>query len=182
MSDLLPPSPSAPTYNVRNFLASQSTLSSVTNSTEAKRQPPFPAAFPLASNTPPPLRRTVTEPSTSSYETVIQHSRNVSLGNGPTVAPLHGPPIRPLDYSKLFTAENASSELARTTDDLLQWLTVVEMGLSGLLDKLPADTIEEEQEISSDVDEQLTPSFSGHLREKTIRGDAYGNASPSVAH
>ncbi|KAG6897398.1 hypothetical protein C0992_001904 [Termitomyces sp. T32_za158] len=146
MSDLLPPSPSAPTYNVRNFLASQSSLSSVTNSTESTRQSLFPAAIPQASNTPPPLRRTVTEPPTSPYETGISHSRNISLGIGPPVAPLHGPPIRPLDYSKLFTANKVYSELARTTDDLLQWLTVVEVGLSGILDELPADTIEKEQE------------------------------------
>lgn len=74
-------------------------------------------------------------------------------------------------------ADNASSELMRTTDDLLQWLTVVEVGLSGILDKHPADTIEEEQEVSSDGDEQVTPSYSSHPREKTLRGDV-----PSVAH
>ncbi|KAG6862205.1 hypothetical protein C0995_002135 [Termitomyces sp. Mi166 len=182
MSDLLPPSPSASAYNVRNFLASPSSLNSVTNLAESKRslrEASATAASSISlghaqSNTPPPLRRTVTEPSASasSYERGILHARNISLGNGATVALLQGPPIRPLDYSKLLTTDNAYSELARTVDDLMQWLTVVEVGLSGILDKVPADTIEEEQEVGSDVDdEQVTPSFSDDPRNKTIRGD-----------
>ncbi|KAH0589372.1 hypothetical protein H2248_005130 [Termitomyces sp. 'cryptogamus'] len=175
MSDLLPPSPSASAYNVRNFLASSSSLSSVTNTFESKQQQlPFREAGVTAassislghlrSNTPPPFQRTATEPTSSapSYGRGI-HSRNTSLGNGTTITLPHGPSIRPLDYSKLFMADNTSSELARTIDDLVQWLTVVEVGLSGLLDKIPADTIEEEQEVSSDVDdEQVTPSCSSY--------------------
>lgn len=38
------------------------------------------------------------------------------------------------------------AELARTVDNLAQWLSVVEAGLTHMLDKTSDDTIEEEQE------------------------------------
>lgn len=42
--------------------------------------------------------------------------------------------------------EATHSELARTVEDLAQWLSVVEIGLSSILDKAAEHTIEEEQE------------------------------------
>jgi hypothetical protein len=38
------------------------------------------------------------------------------------------------------------AELAKTVDDLTQWLSVVEIGLIGMLDRANEDTIEEEIE------------------------------------
>lgn len=58
-----------------------------------------------------------------------------------------GPIIRPLDFSLLMSSHEAThSELARTVEDLAQWLSVVEFGLSSVLDKAAEHTIEEEQE------------------------------------
>jgi hypothetical protein len=66
-----------------------------------------------------------------------------------------GPPVRPLNYTALITHDSTHAELARTVEDLQQWLSVVEIGLVGMLDKVYADTIEEEQEeIASDVENE----------------------------
>jgi hypothetical protein len=63
-----------------------------------------------------------------------------------------GPPVRPLNYTALITHDSTHAELARTVEDLQQWLSVVEVGLVGMLDKVYADTIEEQEEIASDVE------------------------------
>jgi protein-serine/threonine kinase len=58
-----------------------------------------------------------------------------------------GPPLRLLDYEQvLFSNEGTHAELARTVDDLSKWLSAVEVGLTGLLDKAYEDTIEEEEQ------------------------------------
>lgn len=44
------------------------------------------------------------------------------------------------------THESTHLELARTVEDLAQWLSVVEVGLSQILDHAIENTIEEEQE------------------------------------
>jgi hypothetical protein len=46
----------------------------------------------------------------------------------------------------MHSHEGTHAELARTVDDLTQWLSVVEVGLSEMLDNSGEDTIEEEQE------------------------------------
>ena len=55
-----------------------------------------------------------------------------------------GPSVAPLDYIELISNNSASSELARTLDDLSQWLSVIELGLTGVLDNTFSDVIEEE--------------------------------------
>lgn len=62
--------------------------------------------------------------------------------------------MRSLDYAALINQKSTHAELARTIDDLAQWLAVVEVGLSGMLETGHSDTIEEEQEIS-EVDENV---------------------------
>ena len=58
-----------------------------------------------------------------------------------------GPPVRPLDFSALVASDEAMhAELARTVDDLAQWLGVVEAGLAQMLETAGEPTIEEEQE------------------------------------
>jgi len=52
----------------------------------------------------------------------------------------------------MLSHEAAHIELARTVDDLTQWLSIVEVGLIGMLDKINEDTIEEEQEDTAAVD------------------------------
>ncbi|GLB37162.1 putative ste ste20 ysk protein kinase [Lyophyllum shimeji] len=186
MSDLLPPSPSAAVYNARSFLPSPSSLSSsvMSNSADSHRQysafrdptsstPSFSLGL-SRSQSPPPLRRFATEPlfSASVSERGSAHGRKTSLGSTATSTPLLGPALRPLDYSMLITGENTYSELARTIDDLTQWLTVVEVGLTGMLDKVYTDTIEEEQEVPSDFeDEQVTPGLRTQSRQATLPAD-----------
>jgi protein-serine/threonine kinase len=46
----------------------------------------------------------------------------------------------------MLSHEGTHAELARTVTDLTQWLSVVEVGLSGMLDTPGEDTIAEEQE------------------------------------
>ncbi|KAG5643606.1 hypothetical protein DXG03_000614 [Asterophora parasitica] len=179
MSDLLPPSPSAAVYSARNFMASPSSLSSsITN--HSGQYPAFRDAAsssanafslgppPSQSQSPPPLRRIMTEPTFSAASPAERggaHARKISVGTTSASPPMLGPPVRPLDYSKLITTDSTYSELARTIDDLTQWLTVVEVGLSGMLNKVYTDTIEEEQEVPSDTedDEAATPNLARPL-------------------
>lgn len=53
-----------------------------------------------------------------------------------------GPDLRPLDFGALMTSHDSThQELARTVDDLMQWLSIVETGLNGVLEKtMPAST------------------------------------------
>ncbi|KAG6813319.1 hypothetical protein H0H92_012132 [Tricholoma furcatifolium] len=193
MSDLLPPSPSASAYTARNFFASSSNLSSsVTNSDYLRQHSAFgdmaaaaASSFSLGNppmrTTPPPLRRTVTEPSLlastpTSSERGALHAREPSMDNLINSTPLHGPPIRPLDYTRLIMVDNTYTELARTIDNLTQWLTVVEVGLNGMLGKSYTDTIEEEQELGSDDDDndnddQVTPGLARRRRKTTLRAE-----------
>lgn len=70
-----------------------------------------------------------------------------------------GPVIRPLDYTALITNESTHTELARTIDDLSQWLSIVESGLGNMLEMTYASTIAEEQEGPTSDPEDETPHF-----------------------
>jgi protein-serine/threonine kinase len=86
----------------------------------------------------------------------------MSVGTSPITSNFTGPQIRPLDYLSLITHESTHAELARTIEDLTKWLSVVEIGLSGMLETTHTDTIEEEQEVNSDIeDEHATPLHPG---------------------
>lgn len=84
--------------------------------------------------------------------------RKISLGASPIPPTPSGPQIRPLDYASLITHESTHTELARTIEDLTQWLSIVEVGLGGMLDLSYTDTIEEEQEVPSDLEDGETAS------------------------
>lgn len=64
------------------------------------------------------------EPSSRSHS----HSRN------PSAASPEGPDIRPLDYSLLTSSEAVHAQLSHTVADLIQWLSVIEHNLNGMLD------------------------------------------------
>lgn len=117
--DLLPPSPSAMSPNHRHFTPLPSNLS---NSITADGPPttsvggvdmPISSAYVYSS-----------EPSSRSHS----HSRNAS-GASP-----EGPDIRPLDYSLLKSSEAVHAQLSHTVSDLIQWLSVIEHKLNGMLD------------------------------------------------
>jgi hypothetical protein len=56
-----------------------------------------------------------------------------------------GPSVVPLDYTSLIAKNSAPSELEKKLDDLSQWLSIVEVGLTNILDTTCSDTIEEEE-------------------------------------
>ncbi|KAF7973865.1 hypothetical protein HWV62_14076 [Athelia sp. TMB] len=141
MSDLLPPSPSTANYSSRVFAPSPSALSSsVVNNADR-------AAFNSlanASTTSLGLTRTHSPPFDSSRPNL---HNNVSHNGSVSAFGLNGPAVRPLDFGALMIShENTHSELAKTVEDLSQWLSLVEVGLSAMLDFPAEDTIAEEQE------------------------------------
>jgi len=70
-----------------------------------------------------------------------------------------GPMIHPLDFAALLQSNDAMhAELARTVDDLAQWLGVVEAGLGTLLDG-GEDTIEEEAEAEEALSHSQAPQY-----------------------
>ncbi|KAJ7733783.1 STE/STE20/YSK protein kinase [Mycena maculata] len=133
ISDLLPPSPSA--VGLSSFSLGLPRTSS---------PPPFeqrnPTDIPYPPSYPRSHRQSLSFTSMSSFTAV-------------------GPPIRPLDYTALITSESTHLELARTIDDLSQWLSIVETGLGNMLDMTYASTIEEEQEGSTTDPEDEAPDF-----------------------
>ena len=62
------------------------------------------------------------------------------FGGGRNGFSMSGPPLRPLDLVPLMASHEAThAALARTVDELVQWLGVVEVGLSAVLERtLPA--------------------------------------------
>lgn len=107
-------------------------------------------------SSPPHLDRTLPpDSSTSSNRMRSQsHHPSSSLTSSSSITDI-GPAVRPLDYTTLITTESTQAELARTIDDLSQWLSVVEIGLSSMLDMTYANTIEEEQEEGIPTDDEF---------------------------
>lgn len=117
--DLLPPSPSAMSPSHRHFTPLPSNLS---NSITADGPPPTSVGgvdMPISS-----AYVYSSEPSSRSHS----HSRN------PSAASPEGPDIRPLDYSLLTSSEAVHAQLSHTVADLIQWLSVIEHKLNGMLD------------------------------------------------
>jgi len=56
--------------------------------------------------------------------------------------------IRPPDYTLLMNSsrEQLHNEMTQTIEQLANWLTILKGGLTSILNNLPDDVIEEEQE------------------------------------
>jgi len=92
----------------------------------------------------------------------LTHSRNMSSIASLSTLTMKGPPILPLDYGFLIGApERTHAALAQTVVDLGSWLSVVQGGLSDLLNGVPdePDTIAEEFEESTDDHDPLAAYF-----------------------
>jgi hypothetical protein len=77
----------------------------------------------------------------------VAHRRDIFLSS---TYPPPLPPIRKLDFGGLMAShEETHAELERIVDDLMQWLSIAEWGLTRLLEKPSEDRIDEETE---DVD------------------------------
>ncbi|KAJ7132870.1 Pkinase-domain-containing protein [Mycena crocata] len=171
ISDLLPPSPSAVGYSPRTFIPSASQLGTstipATPESSTQQYPAFRDAasaamssfslgLPRTSSPPPFEPRSADIPHQGSFSR--SHRQSLSFTSISSISSV-GPPIRPLDYTALITSESTHTELARTIDDLSQWLSIVENGLGNMLDMTYASTIEEEQEGSTTDPEDETPYF-----------------------
>ncbi|KAI0358657.1 Pkinase-domain-containing protein [Trametes cingulata] len=160
MKDLLPPSPSPfpipsrPTPKLSGTLPQpNSTASSSTTSLNSLSSYPNHSSSDL---------RLASSDLSSSF---TSHSRSLSLGGSHSLPSLpsdalSGPPIRPLDLAPLMHSHEAThAELARIVDELQQWMSVVEAGLTHMLERPEQDTIEEEQEDVVVYDRGLREEF-----------------------
>ncbi|KAI0823446.1 hypothetical protein BC628DRAFT_1384891 [Trametes gibbosa] len=159
MTDLLPPSPSPfaippqPSKLAGTNPQPNSTASSSTTSLNSL------SSYPNHSSA--DLRLASSELSSS----FTSHTRSLSLSGSHSLPSLSsdmlsGPPIRPLDLAPLMHSHEAThSELARTVDELQQWMSVVEAGLTQMLEHPARDTIEEEQEDGAVFDRSLRDEF-----------------------
>ena len=127
MSDLLPPSPSIPTTNMKPYFPTPSPLGLDIDLLG-------PSAVLTA---PSPLPQI---PSPGS------HTRNNSLV-APSPLRERIPEIHPLDFGTMIQShEETHAGLGRIVEDLSQWLSITEAGLNKLLESASEDRIEEEQE------------------------------------
>ncbi|KAH9858929.1 hypothetical protein C2E23DRAFT_768667 [Lenzites betulinus] len=146
MSDLLPPSPSPFAIPPRPSKLAGSNPQP--NSTASSSSTSLNSLSSFQNHSSSDLRLAPSELSSS----FTSHTRSLSLGGShslPALASdvLSGPPIRPLDLAPLMHSHEAThTELARTVDELQQWMSVVEAGLTQMLEHPARDTIEEEQE------------------------------------
>ncbi|KAF9072957.1 hypothetical protein BDP27DRAFT_1319707 [Rhodocollybia butyracea] len=173
LTDLLPPSPSA-VVNNRQFTPSPSHLNSSTTFNPA---PPFKengSSFGLPRTSSPPsfdLRSAPVDMTSSMYPSNRMHSHkpssslvSISSLSGSSILPV----LKPLDYSTLVSIESTQAELARTIDDLSKCLSVVETGLTSMLDTVYANTIEEEQEEPVITDSEAEDSYFPSMSNKSI--------------
>ncbi|CDO69195.1 hypothetical protein BN946_scf185042.g97 [Trametes cinnabarina] len=147
MSDLLPPSPSPFPPPHRPAKSSSSALPQP-NSTASSSTTSLNSLSSYANHSSTDLRLAPSD----MFSSFTSHGRSLSLGGSHPLPSLPsdilaGPPIRPLDLAPLMHSHEAThAELARTVDELQQWMSVVEAGLTQMLDRPNQDTIEEEQE------------------------------------
>ncbi|OBZ68147.1 hypothetical protein A0H81_11881 [Grifola frondosa] len=147
MSDLLPPSPSPFPPSSRPSISS-SAWSSISSDAGASGVRTLPHSNSAASSSTTSLNSL-----SSQFNQSLTDLRPTGADSASSLSQLHasdalvGPAIRPLDIGPLMFSHDAThAELARTVDELSQWLSVVEAGLTQMLDKTNQDTIEEEQE------------------------------------
>lgn len=149
MSDLLPPSPTTLYTNLKPFTPAPSHLNSSFIPSSSSH---FPAANSSSSHfeksngitrsLPSPDLHSAFPPASVSFSPVA-HRRDASLPF--THSPL--PQIRKLDFGALMPShEETHAELERIVDDLVQWLSIAELGMTRLLEKPSEDRIEEETE------------------------------------
>jgi len=153
MTDLLPPSPTTLYTNLKPFTPASSHLNS-------SFVPPDSAYSPAANSSlshsekstavtrslPSPDLHSAFPPLASVSLISGAHRRDASLPF--TYPPL--PQVRKLDFGALMHShEETHAELEYIVDDLVQWLSIAELGMTRLLEKPSEDRIEEETE---DVD------------------------------
>lgn len=149
MADLLPPSPTTLYTNFKPFTPTPSHLNSSFIPSDAAHLPTANSTLPnldksngaTQSLPSPDLRSAFPPPASASFPAT--HRRGASL-------PFTYPPvaqIRKLDFGSLVSShEETHAELEHIVDDLVQWLSIAELGMTGLLERASEDRIEEETE------------------------------------
>ena len=167
IADLLPPSPSAASSNRRfftpipsslgsNVISSDTSNNAMSSSLQTRLPPSSPLAPPSipvqasAPNSPRP--EPVDASATTSGYALNGHKVTSSVSSISSL----GPPMRPLDLGALISShESTHAELARTVDELLQWLNIVENGLSQVLHKKSDFVIQSTGEIDAVQEDEL---------------------------
>lgn len=154
MTDLLPPSPTTLYTNFKPFTPTPSHLNSSFIPSDVAH---FPTANSTLSNfekfngaiqslPSPDIHSAFPPPASTSFPAT--HRRDASL-------PFTHPPvpqIRKLDFSSLMSShEETHAELEHIVDDLVQWLSIAELGMTRLLERASEDRIEEETEDSENT-------------------------------
>lgn len=164
MTDLLPPSPLHMSQTSRTHVQAPSHLNQfVTPGDDKEISRSVNIDSPMShvghSSPPSPLAPRFT-PSETPTPSGHYHSRSQDLVSLVTALPTQGPIIQPLDMASLMLSHEAThSQLAKTVDDLTQWLSVVEVGLTQILDKAHQDIIEEERQEIVMAPENLQPTY-----------------------
>jgi len=136
LGDLLPPSPSTQSPHIRGFMNGPIHGHGPLGEGPDSAASSFSVShmdYSMVSST------MVPSSSQSSATSAFLTSMSASGSAASSVSLAGGPPIRPLDYSVLLNADDVHSELVRSVDDLAVWLSVVENGLTGLLEGVSAD-------------------------------------------
>ncbi|EGO25478.1 hypothetical protein SERLADRAFT_387511 [Serpula lacrymans var. lacrymans S7.9] len=166
MSDLLPPSPSALTHSSRPFNPSPSALSSSVAGESFFTDYSKNAAASSSSLSLPQIQSPASidlrlKPGSSLSHTYINGTSSMPA----SIDTWLGPPVHPLDYRALIHSPDSTLErLAQTVDDLTQWLSVVEVGFTAMLEKSKEESIAEEQEQEDSAPENYS---NGHVNSGT---------------
>ncbi|KAI0312567.1 hypothetical protein OF83DRAFT_1037777, partial [Amylostereum chailletii] len=137
MTDLLPPSPSVSATNIKPYVPTPSHLA-------------LDHHLELVPSTTSGSATSVVPPSSGSQLPLPGlglHSRNNSLTTPSPLSRDKIPEIRSLDFGAIIAShEETHAELGRIVEDLAQWFSIAEAGLTKLLESAGEDRIEEEQE------------------------------------
>jgi hypothetical protein len=150
MSDLLPPSPTTLYTNLKYFIPTPSHLNSsfipsdvARSSTTSSSLSNIEKSDGVIRSLPSPDLHSPFPPAASVSLVSATHRRDASL-------PFSYPPlpqIRKLDFGSLMAShEETHAELEHIVDDLVQWLSIAELGMARLLERPSEDRIEEETE------------------------------------
>jgi protein-serine/threonine kinase len=147
MSDLLPPSPTTLYTNMKPFMPASSHLNTSFVPSDGAHLPAANSHVEksngIARSLPSPDLHSTFAPPASVPLLPLAHRRDASLHA--SYPPL--PQVRKLDFGALMSShEETHVELEHIVDDLVQWLSIAESGMTRLLEKPSEDRIEEEAE------------------------------------
>ena len=150
IADLLPPSPSASSAGRRFFSPTPSSLNPNIRQLEPNQSLASPNLLPVQTAPPSPsllyqdrtqnndlvldIRSSTDTPTTGVSANTV--TAQTAISHPTSSLTTLGPIIRPLDFDNLMSShEFTHNELSRTVDELVQWLSIVQSGLTSILDR-----------------------------------------------